>query len=114
MEINYDWQFNPLECYPTKENNTDVVFNVHWQLYASTASYQESAIGTQSVPLPSGSVFIPFQNLTKEIVYGWVSEQIGQDRINEMTASLEKRIMDKINPPTLQLRPPWLSGSMMP
>lgn len=108
MEINYNWEFSTLECYPTKEGNTDVVFNIHWQLYADTGSYQESMIGTQSVPLPSGSVFIPFQNLTKEIVYGWLVESMGQNTINEMTASLENRILQKINPPTIQLSAPWM------
>ena len=66
LDLTYNWNFNPLECYPTESGQTDVVFNVHWQLYASTGSYGASSYGVQSVgPLGSGS-FTPFEDLTKE------------------------------------------------
>ena len=45
LDITYNWNFNPLECYPTESGHSDVVFNVHWQLYASTGSYGTSAYG---------------------------------------------------------------------
>ena len=52
MAINYNWNFNPLESYPTASGETDVVFLVHWQLYGTTGSvsqsYMASSIGTQT------------------------------------------------------------------
>jgi hypothetical protein len=76
LDITYNWNFNPLECYPTEAGQTDVVFNVHWQLSATTGSYQAGSIGTQPVgPLGTGS-FTPFEELTKEQVQGWVINAI--------------------------------------
>lgn len=109
MEINYTWQFNPLECYPTASGETDVVFLVHWQMYANTGSYNSSAIGTQNVPLPSGSVFIPYEELTKDVVQGWVETAMGPERIAALTASLAQQIENQINPPVLTLPAPWLA-----
>ena len=36
MDLNYQWDFNPLESYPTASGQTDVVFKVHWYLTATT------------------------------------------------------------------------------
>lgn len=109
MEITYTWNFNPLECYPTSSGETDVVFLVHWQLYANTGSYNASCIGTQNVPLPSGSVFIPFEQLTKDVVQGWVETAMGPAQVGAMTASLATQIANQINPPVLILSAPWIT-----
>ena len=108
MDINYDWNFNPLESYPTASGETDVVFMVHWQLYATTGSYKASNIGTQVVIYESGSSFVPFNELTKEIVQTWIVSSMGETRINQMTASLEQNILNQINPPILVQQAPWL------
>jgi hypothetical protein len=105
LDITYNWNFNPLESYPTASGETDVVFLVHWQLYANTGSYNASAIGTQTVgPLESGSTFIPFNELTKDIVYGWVTSSMASGSV----ASLEQQIENQINPPVLIQQAPWL------
>ena len=111
LDITYNWNFNPLECYPTESGQTDVVFNVHWQLYASTGSYSASSIGVQSVgPLGSGS-FTPYEDLTKEQVFGWVTSSMNAyntGSVDNMYASLERQIENQINPPVINLPAPWL------
>jgi len=118
MEINYNWNFNPLESYPTASGETDVVFLVHWQLYATkgpytgsfTGSYNASVIGTQAIAaLESGSTFIPFSELTKDIVYGWVTSSMASGSVDAMYASLEQQIENQINPPVLIQKAPWLN-----
>ena len=117
MEINYNWNFNPLESYPTASGETDVVFLVHWQLHATkgpytgsfTGSYNASAIGTQTIgPLESGSVFIPFNELTKDIVYGWVTSSMASGSVDSMYALLAQQIENQINPPVLVQKAPWI------
>ena len=113
MSYNYEWQFNPLESYPTASGQTDVVFQVHWQCYASTGSnsgsyYTEATVGTVPVSYDTGSVFIPFNELTKEIVYSWVENALGVDQIDQIKTNLANRIEDKINPKILVQSPPWM------
>jgi hypothetical protein len=105
MAINYTWNFNPLESYPTASDQTDVVFLVHWQAYGSTGSYQGSSIGTQSVTYNSGSAFVPFEELTYQIVYDWVSSSMDMSRIEE---NIAQQIENQINPPVLIQQAPWL------
>jgi hypothetical protein len=113
MSYNYEWQFNPLESYPTASGQTDVVFQVHWQCYASTGShsgsfYIETCVGTVPVTYDTGSTFIPFNELTKEIVYSWVENALGVDQIDQIKTNLSNRIDDKINPKILVQSPPWM------
>ena len=108
MELIYDWNFNPLESYPTASGQTDVVFLVHWQVNATTGSYTSRTIGVQRVEYNTGSSFIPFNELTKDIVYGWVTSSIGEEGYNAITASLIQQIENQINPPILIQQAPWL------
>lgn len=109
MAINYTWNFNPLEAYPTASGETDVVFMVHWQLYGSTGSYMSSCIGTQNVSYATGSTFIPFEELTYDIVYNWMTASMGIEQMNNYTASVAQQIDNQINPPILIQQSPWLN-----
>lgn len=111
MNITYTWNFNPLESYPTASGQTDVVFLVHWQLYGSTGSYEDSVIGTQQITYESGSTFIPFNELTYDTVYNWMTASMGQSRMNQYTASIEQRIQNQKVPPILVQTAPWLTTS---
>ena len=112
MVINYTWNFNPLEAYPTASGETNVVFNVHWQLYGSTGSYQSSVIGVQGVTYETGSTFIPFEELTYDIVYNWMTASMGTASMQNYEASVTQKIENQINPPVLIEQAPWLANSV--
>lgn len=113
IDVTYIWNFNPLESYPTASGETDVVFLVHWQLYGVTGSYQGSCIGTQNVSYETGSVFIPFNELTYNTVYNWMTASMGEEQMNRYTASVYTQIENQINPPVLIQQAPWLpTGSI--
>ena len=111
LDITYNWNFSPLESYPTASGHTDVVFLIHWQLYGLTGSYQGSVIGTQAVTYESGSLFIPFEELTYDTVYNWMTASMGIEQMNQYTASVYQQIENKINPPILIQQAPWLTTS---
>jgi len=108
IELTYNWNFNPLESYPTASGQTDVVFLIHWQVEAITGSYSARQIGTQPVQYTSESVFIPFNELTFDTVYGWVTSSMGEEYYNSITTSLTQQIENQINPPVLIQQAPWL------
>jgi hypothetical protein len=111
-EITYDWNFNPLDCYPTQSGCTNVVFNVHWQLHATMGSYQASSIGTQVVGLLDPGSFVSYELLTKEQVQGWVidaMETLNPDSVNNLYNSLMNQIENQINPPISSITSPWIN-----
>jgi hypothetical protein len=111
MAVSYNWTINPLEAYPTSSGEHDVVFVAHWQLHATetveNVTYNATSIGTQSIPVHSGSAFIPFEELTLEVVQGWVEEGMGAEQVQNLKDGLANNIANQINPPVLTLQSPW-------
>lgn len=114
MSYNHEWSFDPLVSYPTASGQTDVVFKVYYQLTTSTGSleagnyYSRSTMGAVFVNYDSGSEFIPYNDLTKDIVYSWVSGSLGGLTIEIMKQNLENQIEDLIHPSEITQKAPWL------
>lgn len=113
----YYWTFPAIDVYPSRENNTDVVYNIHWRLEAvdQTTTHSVETYGMQGVPPynPDSGSFIPYSQLTQEQVTNWVMSAMG-DRYGQLTSSLDNLINDLINPPSLQLAPPWTTPTPSP
>lgn len=74
MSITYKYSVNQLECYPTYESQTDVVFKVSWRYNGVNADgVGSSRGGVQEVTYVAGSPFTPFNELTEAQVLGWVT-----------------------------------------
>jgi hypothetical protein len=116
-EITYIWDCKTTDVYPQFEQLNDVVYNVHWRLTGSTTvdgkDYYQQSIGTQMLSLeviqPEG--FIPFPEPSDvaaceafaQQVTEWTIEAMGEDRVNELKASLATQIANQINPPSVTL-----------
>lgn len=109
-DVTYDWNFNPFEAYPQYAEQTDVVFTIHWQLYASSGSYRAGSIGTIGVQYAEGQPFTPFADLTKETVQAWVEGAMNKQAegsVDALKASLAQQIEDQITPRVITLSAPW-------
>jgi hypothetical protein len=89
MAITYTWSVDRLECYPTLESQTDVVFNVTW----SYRGKDENGVGSSRggitpVTYEAGSPFTPFAELTQAQVLGWVQPTISAEQQAEMEAGI--------------------------
>jgi len=103
MAVTYDWNCKTVDVHPQEEGQTDVVYNVHWIVTGVDGDYSSSAIGTQTVPLSEGGAFIPFEDLTNEIVVGWTKEAMGQDEVDRIEASVASQIEALINPTSVTM-----------
>ena len=59
---------------------------------------------------PTAPDFVPFENLTQEIVLGWVQAELGETKINEITTSAQTRLQERIdreNNPEFLTGMPW-------
>ena len=99
--INFEWNVNPMDCVINEDGLTNVVQTVHWRLTGTDENGVSSDVyGAQSFPKPEADGYIPFEDLTKEIVVGWLESVLDVE-------SLEKQISDNIylinNPIIVQL-----------
>ena len=45
-----------------------------------------------------GGAFIPFEDLTNEVVVGWTKKAMGEDQVNQIEAGIASQIEDQKNP----------------
>lgn len=103
------WDITALDCYQQADNETDVVFNVHWtcsgQQTASGQTYIGSVYSTFSLPAPTGPDFTPYAQLTETQVLGWIWAN-GVDKA-ATEAAVAQQIANQINPPVVTPPLPW-------
>jgi hypothetical protein len=106
MAINYAWDVSTVDTFPTKDSNSDVVYNVHWRLSATDDTNKDSGgsywtadvYGSQVLDTDSISSFVAFDSLDAAKVQGWVEAALGADRVSELKSGLDAQIAEKITP----------------
>lgn len=79
------------------KSDTKVVIDVTAIVSFELDGYTDRAVrGAKFEGDPTSPSFIPFENLTEEIVIGWVKEQLGPDEIADMEDNVKKRIEQRI------------------
>jgi hypothetical protein len=99
MEAN--WIIEHLE----RKADNGFVVKVHWRYVVKDEddegrNYTANTYGLINYT-QNDENYIPFEELTKEIVVGWVEETLGEDRLNEIVKMLEETIQTQKNPSTL-------------
>ena len=100
MPITYTWTATSLIGYPVIDGETDVVTRASYTVLADdgeghTADYSNFAL----TPIDPSVPFIPYADLTNDIVIGWVQFNIGSDRVASIEGSLAIQIERQVNPP---------------
>ena len=101
--ITYDWNCKTVDVHPQAEGETNVVYNVHWIVTGTEGEYTASIIGTQIVTVDPETPFIPFEDLTNEIVVEWTKEAMGEEQVAQIEATIAAAIEDQINPSSVTL-----------
>jgi hypothetical protein len=122
MAQSYKWNCKTVDVHPSEGGNSDVVYNVHWSILATSDQkkpqqpalpsddaepvdkyYSASVYGTQVVPAPEGA-FIPFADLTEAEVEAWTKEAMGDEEVASLYAGLDSQIEAEINPTSVQMQ----------
>jgi hypothetical protein len=115
MSLTYWWEYPAFDCYPDKDGYIDVVFTVHWRYNAKDdAGHSAVVYSTQAVSYKEGDPFVPFADLTPEIVTGWVTTAMGPEKVAELQANLAAQIEQQIHPSQVTLPPPWQTPTPPP
>lgn len=78
------------------------VLTAHWRVSKTDGDASASVYGTINLPHKEHTdpTFIPFENLTEDIVVGWVKDQMGANQVAAYEAAVQAKIDAQINPTT--------------
>lgn len=94
-----NWNIVQLERSP----EDSLVIKVHWEA-VKIENYNDKIYTARTygaLSLERGKEFIPFEQLTKEIVVDWIKEKMGIEQIISLEESLAQQIENQKNPPIL-------------
>jgi hypothetical protein len=102
------WFINQMDSLPTDGDLKDFVINVHWNRKTSVISngveYFASVYGAQSFSKDDVANFIPYEDLTYDIVCGWLDASID---VAALDLNLDAQIENQVNPPIVVLTLPF-------
>jgi len=101
--ITYDWNCKTVDVYPQEEGETNVVYNVHWVVSGTKEDYSATNIGTQIVTLNPETEFIPFDELTNEVVVDWTKEAMGEEQVEAIEGIIASQIAELENPTSVTM-----------
>ena len=101
--MTYDWNCKTVDVHPQAEGETNVVYNVHWIVTGTEGEYTVNSIGTQIVTVDPETPFIPFEDLTNEIVVEWTKEAMGEEQVQAIEDSLQAQIAELENPTSVTM-----------
>ena len=110
MSNTYTWTVTNLTGYPVFDGQTDVVTTAYCTVVADDGRGHTASIQViQPTPLDSERPFVPYADLTNDIVVEWVQDELGIEGVNSIYASLDGEIAAQINPPPTpeSLPLPW-------
>lgn len=98
----YNW--NVTNLYTLDEGTeTDYVVNAVYNVVGTETSegveYEVSVKDSVKFDVIQGDTFIPYNELTNDIVVGWIQNQLGISKVNNIESCIYFAIEDKITPP---------------
>jgi hypothetical protein len=97
MATTYTWTIDAM--YTVQQPDPNYVVNVMWTLTGVDGQYTAFIQGNSLFDSNQSSTFIPYDQLTQDIVIGWVQNQLGPQGIANYEANVQGQIDSQINPP---------------
>ena len=104
MSTTFSWNIANLE----RHTADGVVFTVHYTVNAEDGTYSTGAYGSLGLEAPEPDTMTHFDNLTEEIVVGWVKGKLGDEKVAEIETALQAQLDEK-HAPTKAAGVPWVS-----
>jgi len=92
MANTYTWTVDTMVNYPTYAGQTDVVCVVNWICEGTNGTQTGRSAGASGIPFIAADPFIPYADLTNDIVIGWVQETLGVEGVAAVLADIDGQI----------------------
>ena len=109
MALTYTWKVTGIKV-KDEGPNTNAVVQTYWTKTGTDENGNEGtfsgATPFTSTTMPEGSTFTPFDQLTEEIVIGWIQGVVVDGYEEHVNGQIQKQIDQKIAPVT-EATLPW-------
>ena len=106
----FNWVISQLNSIPSINGMDKVISIIH---YRAQKQYEEDVVhftadqyGALAVDAPHEASFTPYDEVTKEMVEGWLESSLDTEAIE---ANLDAQIQNFLNPPIVNYGLPWQS-----
>jgi hypothetical protein len=109
----FNWVISQLDSIPSIDGMDKVISTIHWraqkacvtpQISEGTPLFTADQYGTLSLDAPHEASFTPYDDVTKEMVEGWLTDSLDTEAIE---ANLDAQIENFLNPPLVAYALPW-------
>jgi hypothetical protein len=100
MATTFNWHVANLE----RHTADGFVYTAHYTVNAEDGTYSAGAYGSLGLERPDN--LIPFDDLTEEMVVGWVKDKFGDEKVAEIEAALQAQLDEK-HAPSKAAGVPW-------
>lgn len=88
---------------------TDVVYNVFFELTGTDGDNVHTLnLSVIHLSEPNEADFVPFSELTKEVVVGWINAQMPTEKMNDYKQYIAEQIAIQQNIGAIRRDPPWI------
>ena len=105
--MSYNWTVSAMNYAVSQDGLSNVVTVVHWRVSKEDENGNSGySYGTQNLPAPDPSNFTDWDNLDEFTVLSWVTNEMGEEQVAAIEASIDAQIAEKANP-TSGTGVPW-------
>jgi len=107
---NFTWKVTNLYT-QTIDGKEDYVVIANYETIGVDGTYEASLSNTAQFSTEDVGTFIPYADLTEEIVIGWIKETLGENGIISIEACINGQIESEKNPPVTPVNTPLPWGT---
>ena len=100
----FDFVISQLDSIPSLDGMDKVISTIHWRAQKQSEGFTADTYGALSVDAPHEASFTPYDEVTKEMVEGWLTDALDTEAIE---ANLDAQIQNFLTPPIVAYALPW-------
>lgn len=102
---NFTWVVTSLYT-QTINGEQNYVVVAQYDVIGIDGQYTATISDLQRFSTSSVTPFVPYEDLTNEVVIGWIQSQLGAEGVQNIEQSIQGKIDSQINPPSIPQNTP--------
>ena len=98
-----NWTISSVKAKVEQDGLQNVIHTIHWRLGKQDGEHYADVYGSKSLEAPSEDNFIPSEDVTLEMVKGWLEASFETEELESLEANLDAQLNSKINPTEVEI-----------